>query len=109
MRTAIIAMLIIASLQGNYSNAMQNENNGSHHSQSASISPKEFIVAGILAGGTIEFVNYVRKDERYKYFAQFGKKYPGFFIAGFSAIIGTGFLYGQPLKSFIQLLWKRSA
>ena len=67
-----------------------------------SMTPRDFVITGVVAGGSFEFVNFMRKDSRYKHIVQFGKRYPGFFVMGLSASIGTGLLYGQPVASFIK-------
>lgn len=96
-------IILIIFINASFIQAMENKDNDGlrHVHAKPSMSAKDFIVAGVVAGGSIEFVNFVRKEERYKHIFQFGKRYPGFFLAGLSAAIGTGILYGQPIKSFL--------
>lgn len=57
----------------------------------------DFIVSGLIAGCTIEFVNFIRKEQRYKHAFHLVRNYPGFAMAGISSIVGLGIMYGRPL------------
>ena len=66
------------------------------------MTPKEFIITGVVAGCAIQLVDYVRREGRYKEIGKFAAHYPGYSIAALSAFIGFGFLYGQPIASFFR-------
>ncbi len=61
---------------------------------------KNFIVAGVVAGLTIQTVKWTFEQERYKQIIPFVKNYPGFALAGLSSVIGIGMLYLRPVASF---------
>lgn len=62
---------------------------------------KDFIIAGVLAGGTVELANYIRKDQNYKKVLAFATDYPGVFVASVSASAGLVYMYGKGVKDFI--------
>lgn len=66
-----------------------------------SLTVKDFIIAGVLAGGTVELANYIRKDQNYKKVLAFAMDYPGVFVATVSASAGLVYMYGKGFKDFI--------
>jgi len=66
---------------------------------------KNFIVAGIMSGFAIESANWVMREERYKNVFRFARRYPGFAVAGTTGVVGTAFLFGQPVIAQAQKLY----
>lgn len=60
-----------------------------------SFSSKDFIISGILAGGSIEFANFLRKEHRYIRVFQYMGRYPGISVMAATSIIGLGGIYSD--------------
>ena len=61
--------------------------------------PRDIIIAGVVAGLSIQLTKWTIEHERYKQIWPFIKDYPGFAIAGGSAIVGLLLMYGRPLMT----------
>jgi hypothetical protein len=92
MRKIMVAVSLVLILSGSYAHSMDIRK----------MTPMGIIGAGVVGGLTIEFVKWVRKEERYKQIWPFVKNYPGVSIAGVSAVIGLSLMYGRPLVSVLR-------
>jgi len=66
------------------------------------ITPGRTMLLFIFGGAIIEFVNYVRKEHRYKDVLSFIVNYPGYTIMGAGAVGGLGLFVGRPIVGLIQ-------
>jgi hypothetical protein len=98
MYKTLLGMVIVASLQSGIVHAMEDGNNDIVPTKS--MTTKDFVITGILVGGCLEFVNIVAREGRYKHVLAFAKKHPGLSLAAFSATLGAGMLYGEPVKNY---------
>lgn len=55
------------------------------------MSTKDWIIPGVISGGTIEFVNVVRKGENFKHIVTFAQRYPGFVCSRIVCFCGAYF------------------
>jgi hypothetical protein len=104
MKKIFLTVCIVANF-----NSIQAMENQKIRVDSFSTSPKDIIIAGIIAGGSIELVNLIFREERYKDVFRFIKRYPGVSVSGFSAVIGMGLIYAQTVSSLFNRLFKKTA
>lgn len=66
--------------------------------------PKDLIISGVLAGGSIEFANVIRKEQRYLKIFQFMGRYPGISLMATTSIFGIGVMYKDSFVGFYDQL-----
>lgn len=88
MRKIVLASCVLLGVSG-YAQSMDVRN----------MKPKDIIITGVVAGLSIQAVVWVCKHEHYKQVWPFIKNYPGYAIAGLSAVVGLALMYGRPLAS----------
>lgn len=89
MRNVVLVSCIVLGLSGGSAQPMDIR----------SMKPKDIIITGVVAGLSIQAAVWVCKHEHYKQAWPFIKNYPGYAIAGVSALVGLALMYGRPFTS----------